>query len=58
MSWIEITTEGNGNGAIRTGVRDYGGGIPEETRERASSILSSPRKRKGWGWTDDRAFHR
>jgi two-component system, NtrC family, sensor histidine kinase HydH len=34
MSWIEITTEGNSNGAIRTGVRDYGVGIPEETRER------------------------
>jgi signal transduction histidine kinase len=34
MSWITITTKGNGDGAIRTSVRDYGVGIPEETRER------------------------
>jgi PAS domain S-box-containing protein len=31
---VEITTQGNGNGAIRTSVRDYGVGILEETRER------------------------
>jgi PAS domain S-box-containing protein len=31
---VEITTEWNGDGAIRTSVRDYGVGISEETRER------------------------
>jgi PAS domain S-box-containing protein len=31
---VEITTAWNGNGAIRTSVRDYGVGISEETRER------------------------
>jgi two-component system sensor kinase FixL len=31
---VEIKTEGNGNGAIRTSVRDYGIGILEETRLR------------------------
>ncbi len=31
---VEITTEWNGDSAIRTTVRDYGVGISEETRER------------------------
>jgi PAS domain S-box-containing protein len=31
---VEITTEWNGDRAIRTSVRDYGVGISEETRER------------------------
>jgi PAS domain S-box-containing protein len=31
---VEITTEWNGNSAIRTSVRDYGIGIAQETRER------------------------
>jgi two-component system, LuxR family, sensor kinase FixL len=31
---VEITTAWNGNGAIRTSVRDYGVGISEEARER------------------------
>jgi PAS domain S-box-containing protein len=31
---VEITTAWNGNGAIRTSVRDYGVGISDETRER------------------------
>jgi PAS domain S-box-containing protein len=31
---VVIATERNGNGTIRTSVRDYGTGIPEETRER------------------------
>ncbi len=31
---VEITTEWNGDSAIRTSVRDYGVGISEETRER------------------------
>jgi signal transduction histidine kinase len=31
---VEIKTEGNGNGAIRTSVRDYGIGISEGARER------------------------
>ena len=31
---VEITTQWSGNGAICISVRDYGGGIPEETRER------------------------
>ena len=31
---VEITTEWNGDGAIRTSVRDYGVGISEETRKR------------------------
>jgi two-component system sensor kinase FixL len=31
---VEITTEWNGDGAIRTSVRDYGVGISEETRVR------------------------
>ena len=31
---VEITTEWNGDSAIRTSVRDYGIGISEETRER------------------------
>ena len=31
---VEITTEWNGDGSIRTSVRDYGVGISEETRKR------------------------
>jgi len=31
---IEISTEGNGDGAVRVGVRDYGIGIRNEARER------------------------
>jgi len=31
---VVIATERNGHGTIRTSVRDYGTGIPEETRER------------------------
>jgi C4-dicarboxylate-specific signal transduction histidine kinase len=31
---VVIATERNGDGTIRTSVRDYGTGIPEETRER------------------------
>jgi two-component system, LuxR family, sensor kinase FixL len=31
---VVIATEGNADGAIRTSVRDYGVGIPEEARER------------------------
>jgi PAS domain S-box-containing protein len=31
---IELSTEGNGNGTVRVGVRDYGTGILDEARER------------------------
>jgi C4-dicarboxylate-specific signal transduction histidine kinase len=31
---VEITTEQNGDGAVRTSVRDYGVGISRETSER------------------------
>jgi len=31
---VVIVTERNGDGTIRTSVRDYGVGIPEEARER------------------------
>jgi C4-dicarboxylate-specific signal transduction histidine kinase len=49
MSWITITAKGNGNGAIRTGVRDYRGGIPEETRERLFDLFFTT-KAEGLGW--------
>ena len=45
---VVIATEGNGDGTIRTSVRDYGVGIPEETRERVFEQFFTT-KAKGLG---------
>jgi PAS domain S-box-containing protein len=45
---VTITTERNGDGSIRASVRDYGVGIPEETRERVFEQFFTT-KTKGLG---------